>query len=89
MIVLMKYLIIMNVFIDIGHADAFPGPRLGVRAEQLLMNVLIIYIYISLVYCLQTLRTEGPLALYKGFFPSYLRLGPWNIIVSFFHSCMF
>lgn len=27
-----------------------------------------------------TLRTEGPLALYKGFFPSYLRLGPWNII---------
>ena len=32
---------------------------------------------------LQTLRTEGPLALYKGFFPSYLRLGPWNIIVSY------
>ena len=37
------------------------------------------------LYNLQTLRTEGPLALYKGFFPSYLRLGPWNIIVSYTH----
>ena len=24
------------------------------------------------------------MALYKGFFPNWLRLGPWNIIVSFF-----
>ena len=31
----------------------------------------------------QTVKTEGPLALYKGIVPSYLRLGPWNIIVSF------
>jgi len=31
---------------------------------------------------LQTLRTEGPLALYRGFIPAYLRIGPWNIIVS-------
>lgn len=23
------------------------------------------------------------MALYKGFFPNWLRLGPWNIIVSF------
>ena len=30
----------------------------------------------------QTLRTEGVTALYKGFIPSYLRIGPWNIIVS-------
>ena len=30
----------------------------------------------------QTLRFEGVSALYKGFVPSYLRLGPWNIIVS-------
>lgn len=30
----------------------------------------------------QTLRFEGLAALYKGFVPSYLRLGPWNIIVS-------
>ena len=34
----------------------------------------------------QTLRTEGVTALYKGFIPSYLRIGPWNIIVSF-HTC--
>lgn len=25
------------------------------------------------------------MALYKGFFPNWLRLGPWNIIVSFTH----
>ena len=30
----------------------------------------------------QTCRTEGVFALYKGFIPAYLRLGPWNIIVS-------
>lgn len=29
---------------------------------------------------LQTWRTEGFFALYKGFFPNWLRLGPWNII---------
>ncbi|XP_043560205.1 brain mitochondrial carrier protein 1 [Chiloscyllium punctatum] len=29
---------------------------------------------------LQTWRTEGFLALYKGFWPNWLRLGPWNII---------
>ena len=27
------------------------------------------------------------MALYKGFFPNWLRLGPWNIIVSFFLPC--
>ncbi|XP_011406045.2 PREDICTED: kidney mitochondrial carrier protein 1-like [Amphimedon queenslandica] len=30
--------------------------------------------------CVQTIKTEGFMALYKGFTPSYLRLGPWNII---------
>ncbi|KAG9492038.1 hypothetical protein GDO78_000519 [Eleutherodactylus coqui] len=29
---------------------------------------------------LQTWRNEGFFALYKGFFPNWLRLGPWNII---------
>lgn len=33
---------------------------------------------------LQTVRTEGVMALYKGFIPNWLRLGPWNIIVSFY-----
>lgn len=36
---------------------------------------------LSLV-CLQTIKTEGILALYKGFIPIWVRLGPWNIIVS-------
>ncbi|KAL4608884.1 kidney mitochondrial carrier protein 1 isoform X2 [Arapaima gigas] len=29
---------------------------------------------------LKTWKSEGFLALYKGFFPNWLRLGPWNII---------
>lgn len=32
---------------------------------------------------MQTWRNEGFFALYKGFWPNWLRLGPWNIIVSF------
>lgn len=35
------------------------------------------------VFLFQTWRSEGFMALYKGFFPNWLRLGPWNIIVSF------
>lgn len=38
-------------------------------------------IYTSSVDCfVQTVRTEGFLALYKGFIPTWVRLGPWNII---------
>lgn len=38
-------------------------------------------IYSSTVDCLvQTVKSEGPLALYKGFIPTWMRLGPWNII---------
>eukprot|EP00992_Anisonema_acinus_P012640 TRINITY_DN8258_c0_g1_i1.p2 TRINITY_DN8258_c0_g1~~TRINITY_DN8258_c0_g1_i1.p2 ORF type:complete len:120 (-),score=41.84 TRINITY_DN8258_c0_g1_i1:52-411(-) len=28
----------------------------------------------------QILRTEGPRALYKGFFPTWARLGPWQLV---------
>lgn len=38
-------------------------------------------IYKGSIDCmLKTVRNEGFFALYKGFLPSYLRLGPWNII---------
>lgn len=38
-------------------------------------------IYTSATDCLlQTVRTEGVMALYKGFIPNWVRLGPWNII---------
>lgn len=38
-------------------------------------------IYSSASDCLiQTVRTEGVMALYKGFIPNWVRLGPWNII---------
>lgn len=33
-----------------------------------------------MIFIFQTIRNEGFLALYKGFFPSWLRLGPWNIV---------
>lgn len=35
----------------------------------------------------QTWKNEGFFALYKGFWPNWLRLGPWNIIVSFSKLC--
>jgi len=39
------------------------------------------HIYKSSLDCLvRTVRTEGFMALYKGFIPNWLRLGPWNII---------
>lgn len=34
----------------------------------------------------QTLRTEGFLALYRGFIPNFVRLCPWNIVVSLFRN---
>ncbi|XP_052783692.1 kidney mitochondrial carrier protein 1-like [Mya arenaria] len=38
-------------------------------------------IYTSSMDCLlTTVKTEGVTALYKGFIPNWLRLGPWNII---------
>ncbi|KAH9514639.1 hypothetical protein Btru_023162 [Bulinus truncatus] len=38
-------------------------------------------IYTSTADCLvRTVKTEGITALYKGFIPNWLRLGPWNII---------
>lgn len=29
---------------------------------------------------IKTVRSEGPLALYKGFAPAYMRLGPWQLV---------
>ncbi|CAH0603575.1 unnamed protein product [Chrysodeixis includens] len=38
-------------------------------------------IYTGTIDCLlRTVRSEGFLALYKGFIPTWLRMGPWNII---------
>ncbi|XP_055868352.1 kidney mitochondrial carrier protein 1-like isoform X2 [Biomphalaria glabrata] len=38
-------------------------------------------IYTSTLDCIvRTVKTEGVTALYKGFIPNWLRLGPWNII---------
>ncbi|KAG5347220.1 KMCP1 protein, partial [Acromyrmex charruanus] len=39
------------------------------------------YIYSGSIDCLvQTIKNEGVLALYKGFIPTWFRMGPWNII---------
>lgn len=38
-------------------------------------------IYKGSIDCgIQTVRNEGFSALYKGFIPAWLRMGPWNII---------
>ena len=38
-------------------------------------------VYRSAIHCgLHTMRTEGPPALFKGFVPSFARMGPWNVI---------
>lgn len=38
--------------------------------------------YHSAGHCALTmLRKEGPRAFYKGFMPSFLRLGSWNIVM--------
>ena len=38
-------------------------------------------IYRSSVHCgLSTVKNEGLLALYRGFVPSFTRMGPWNVI---------
>lgn len=38
-------------------------------------------LYSGSVDCaVQTVRNEGFLALYKGFIPTWVRMGPWNII---------
>lgn len=38
-------------------------------------------VYTGSVDCaIQTVKNEGFRALYKGFIPTYLRMGPWNII---------
>lgn len=39
------------------------------------------HIYAGSIDCLlQTVKNEGFLALYKGFIPTWFRMGPWNII---------
>lgn len=38
--------------------------------------------YSSAIHCAMTMQfKEGPLAFYKGFVPSFLRLGSWNIVM--------
>ncbi|XP_025264364.1 mitochondrial uncoupling protein Bmcp isoform X2 [Camponotus floridanus] len=44
-------------------------------------NKLSSHIYNGSIDCLiQTIKYEGILALYKGFIPTWFRMGPWNII---------
>jgi len=44
-------------------------------------NTQSLVLYRSAVHCaIHTVKTEGVLALYKGFVPSFARMGPWNVI---------
>lgn len=42
------------------------------------------HLYTGVLDCLsKTIRREGWSALYKGFVPNYMRLGPWNVVVCY------
>lgn len=44
-------------------------------------------LYSSTLDCFwKTLRSEGPLGLYKGFIPVWMRIGPHTIITFFFYE---
>ncbi|CAH2244662.1 jg5447 [Pararge aegeria aegeria] len=74
----------------LSSAIANPTDVLKVRMQTRLMNQRKMKdhiakasekVYVGTVDCLvQTVRSEGVLALYKGFVPTWLRMGPWNII---------
>ncbi|KAM0727224.1 Mitochondrial uncoupling protein Bmcp [Formica fusca] len=51
------------------------------RRVHVANNKLSSHIYNGSIDCLvQTIKYEGVLALYKGFVPTWFRMGPWNII---------
>ena len=42
------------------------------------------FIYKNSIDCLvKTVKSEGLLAMYKGLIPTYLRIGPWTMIVNY------
>lgn len=64
-----------------GALASNPGDVVGTR----MMNQRAIVGYVDLCKCtldgiLKMWKHEGFFALYKGFWPKWLRLGPWNII---------
>uniref|UniRef100_G3PHM5 Solute carrier family 25 member 30 n=1 Tax=Gasterosteus aculeatus aculeatus TaxID=481459 RepID=G3PHM5_GASAC len=63
-----------------GLAGALASNPVDVVRTRM-MNQKGVALYQGTLDCiLQTWRSEGVMALYKGFFPNWLRLGPWNII---------
>ncbi|KAL0125008.1 hypothetical protein PUN28_004264 [Cardiocondyla obscurior] len=51
------------------------------RRVHIVSNKPLPYIYSGSIDCLiQTIKNEGIPALYKGFIPTWFRMGPWNII---------
>ncbi|XP_062521323.1 kidney mitochondrial carrier protein 1-like isoform X2 [Corticium candelabrum] len=68
-----------------GFAGAVASNPIDVIKSRL-MNQRLLKAGVSTVYkgsvdcARQTIKTEGFMALYKGFIPLYFRLGPWNII---------
>uniref|UniRef100_A0A2P2I1V7 Kidney mitochondrial carrier protein 1-like n=2 Tax=Hirondellea gigas TaxID=1518452 RepID=A0A2P2I1V7_9CRUS len=62
-------------------AGVLPGAAAAAANTTTAASASSSYYYKGGVDCLmQTVRQEGAMALYKGFIPTWLRLGPWNII---------
>jgi solute carrier family 25 protein 14/30 len=71
----------LSSFVASFVAAVASNPIDVVKTRMMNQKVTNPHLYKSSLDCfLKTLSFEGPLALYKGFVPSYLRLGPWNII---------
>ncbi|KAG8523414.1 Brain mitochondrial carrier protein 1 [Galemys pyrenaicus] len=76
----------MNQRAIVGHVDLYQGTVDGIlkmTSKIKLSDVKRKGNLPDLNYIFQMWKHEGFFALYKGFWPNWLRLGPWNIIVSF------
>ncbi|KJE89769.1 solute carrier family 25 [Capsaspora owczarzaki ATCC 30864] len=64
-----------------GFAGSVASNPIDVVKTRLMMQSTGTQLYSGALDCVRkTVQREGVFALYKGFIPGYLRLGPWNIV---------
>ena len=68
--------LVCQLKLNTGHHDDYQSyDKAWYHSEWFLLNI-----SNTLPLLNSQARTEGVLALYKGFFPAFARMGPWNII---------
>lgn len=64
-----------------GFIGSIASNPIDVVKTRLMMSSQGQAVYSGAIDCfIKTVKNEGFMALYKGFIPSYVRLGPWNIV---------